>query len=100
MGFSVRPNENSVEVTGHDAVVDMSSFPVLRNVSLRLRGGDESLWRGFEEHLTSQLHEMESEPSPMAVSLLLVATAMIVAPLVFMIHQAPEIVRILTDLLP
>jgi hypothetical protein len=35
----------------------------------------------------------------MAVSLLVVATAMLVAPLALMAHRVPDIVRLLTDLL-
>jgi hypothetical protein len=35
----------------------------------------------------------------MAVGLLIVATALLLAPLVTVVHRAPEIVRILTDLL-
>ncbi len=87
-----------VEVEQGKAFVEFSSFPLLRNVSLRLVGGDEDLWRTFESHLSLRLKSIETTPSPMAVSLLLIATAMIVAPMALMVHHAPEIVRILTDL--
>ena len=87
-----------VEVEQGKAFVEFSSFPLLRNVSLRLVGGDENLWRTFESHLSLRFKSIETAPSPMAVSLLLVATAMIVAPMALMVHHAPEIVRILTDL--
>ncbi len=87
-----------VEVEQGRAFVEFSSFSLLRNVSLRLVGGDEDLWRTFESHLSLRLKSIETAPSPMAVSLLLVATAMIVAPMALMVHHAPEIVRILTDL--
>lgn len=82
------------------AVIEISSFPVLRNISLKLVGGSEDFWRDFEARLAERLERLNVEPSPMAVTLLLVATAMIVAPTALMVHHAPEIVRILTDLLP
>ncbi len=98
MGRCSRNTPRGVEVEQGRAFVEFSSFPLLRNVSLRLVGGDEDLWRTFESHLSLRLKSIETVPSPMAVSLLLVATAMIVAPMALMVHHAPEIVRILTDL--
>jgi hypothetical protein len=82
-----------------DGEVEISHFPVLRNVTLRLTGGDGELWQKFETRLQEQLQHVETEPSPMAVTLLLLATTMIVAPMTLMVHHAPEIVRLLTDLL-
>lgn len=79
--------------------IEISSFPFLRNVSLRLVDG-QSLRQDFEERLHHRLQRIEAEPSPTAMALLLVATGMIVTPLAMMAHQAPEIVRILTGLLP
>ncbi len=98
MGRCSRNTARGVEVEQGRAFVEFSSFPLLRNVSLRLVGGDEDLWRTFESHLSGRLKKIETDPSPMAVSLLLVATVMIVAPMALMVRNAPEIVRILTDL--
>ena len=83
------------------ATVEVSAFPLLRNVSIRLRGeGDLStLTKRFERKLGEELASVRTEPSPMAVGLLLVGTAMLVAPLAMVAHRADEIVRILTDLL-
>jgi hypothetical protein len=85
---------------GDAAWVELSSFPALRNVSLRCVGGEDAAWQRFEHALHERIEAMDVEPSPMAVALLLVATAMIVTPMILMAHQAPEIVRLLTDLLP
>ena len=99
MGIATRPTDAGLRFDEGDGRIDISHFPILRNVTLRLSGSREELWRQFETRLHDQLQHVETEPSPMAVSLLLVATAMIVAPLALMVHHAPEIVRLLTDLL-
>ncbi len=49
--------------------------------------------------LELSLQTVSAETSPSAVALLLVATAMLLAPLTLMANHAGEIVRILTDLL-
>ena len=72
----------------------------MRNVSLRMTGGSEDAWRAFEQRLASRLDRIETTSNPTAVGLLLLATGMFVAPLALMAHHAPEIVRLLTDLLP
>jgi len=100
MGVSVSPRRDRFDLNRGNARVEITHFPLLRNVSLRLLGGGEPLWREFETRLHARFQRMEAHPSPMAVSLLLVATGMLVAPLVLMLHHAPEIVRVLTDLLP
>ncbi len=98
MGRSACKTDRGIELEQERAFVEISGFPLLRNVSLQLVGGDEELWRTFESHLSARLKKIETDPSPMAVSLLLVATVMIVAPMALMVRNAPEIVRILTDL--
>jgi hypothetical protein len=98
-GLESKTNGSRIDA-GDDASVELSSFPALRNVSLRCLGGDDATWRIFAHALHARLDRREVEPRPMAVALLLVATAMIVAPLVVMAHEAPEIVRMLADLMP
>lgn len=85
---------------GGGTFLELSSFPALRNVSLRCLGGTDETWQAFAHALHGRLERREVVPSPMAVALLLVATAMIVAPLVMMAQEAPEIVRMLADLVP
>ncbi len=96
---AARNRRGVFRLRGKDATIEISSFSLLRNVSIRLRGGDVSLGRRFEGELAGVLSEIRTEPSPMGVGLLLVATAMLVAPLTLVAHRAGEIVRILTDLL-
>ena len=57
------------------------------------------MWETFENQLSAYVGEIEAPPSPMAVSLLMVATLVIIAPMMLVAHHAPEIVRLLTDLL-
>jgi hypothetical protein len=79
--------------------VQLSAFPLLRNVSVRMSGAD-SAWLGrFEAALAGRLHRIPAETTPMAVALLLVAAAMLVAPLAMVAPRAGEIVRILTGML-
>jgi len=82
-----------------NAFLEITAFPLLNNVSLRLRTADESLAQRVEASLANRLAETRTDTSPMAVSLLLVATAMIVAPLAMVAPRVPEIVRLLTGLL-
>jgi len=77
----------------------ISGFPLLRNVSLYLEGGRDDLGKRLEDQLARTLATVPAETTPMGVSLLLVATAMLVAPLAMVAHRVPEIVRILADLL-
>ena len=81
------------------ASVRFGAFAPLRNATIRLVGGDRELARRFEKALGEVLRSCEAQTSPMAVSLLLVATAMLVAPLALMAHRVPDIVRLLTDLI-
>jgi len=99
MGIRRQAREDGFRLPDCHAVVQISSFPLLRNVSVRLRGGDDELLGRFSRELGAGLARIEAPTSPMAVSLLLVATAMLVAPLGMMAHQAEQIVRLLTDLL-
>jgi hypothetical protein len=89
-GFYIRPQDARVEVGG---------FSLLRNVSIRLHGGDTELSRSFHQALSRRVAAIPVSTHLMAVSLLLVATAMLAAPLVLMAGDVPEIVRIISDLL-
>lgn len=79
--------------------VELSSFPLLRNVSIRMTGCDDRAVELFERALAGRIELLSAQTTPMAMALLLVATAMLVAPLVMVAPKAVEIVRILTDML-
>ena len=97
MGLEAQFQEGAYLLDG--ARVLVSGFSPLRNATIRLLGGDKSLARRFERALWDVLRGYEVQASPMAVSLLLVAAAMLVAPLALVAHRVPEIVRLLTDLI-
>jgi hypothetical protein len=99
-GGEVRTDGDDLELTCGDARVEVSSFPLLRNLSVKLRSADEPLARRFEAALAGEVGSAPAETSPTAVALLLVATGMLVMPLTLIAPQAGEIVRLLTDLLP
>ena len=100
LGLDFAAGTDSFSVAGDQARIHLSGFPLLRNVSIRMEGGDKDLANRFHAVLSRRMARTPAEPTPMAVSLLLVATAMLVAPLALMAQRVPEIVRILTDLLP
>jgi len=100
LGLPAEPFAGGFRLGENGPVVQISDFPLLRNVTVRLRGGGPELARRFESALGGVLAEVHAETSPMAVSLLLVATAMLVTPLGMVAHRAGEIVRLLTGLLP
>lgn len=100
MGLDFQPRPDGYGLADRQGFVRINEFAPLRNVSVRLDGGDARLARQFEQALGQVLRSYRVQTSPMAVSLLLVATAMLVAPLTLMAHRVPEIVRLLTDLLP
>jgi hypothetical protein len=99
MGHSVRKTQRGVEFEDTAGVVEISAFPLLRNLTFRLTGGRKDLWKTFEHHLAERLGRIETSPHPMSVGLLLVATGLFVAPLAAIAHHGPEIVRLLTDLI-
>jgi len=81
--------------------IRISPFPLLRNVSIAIEGVDEAhrpAVQRFEAELRRGLGQVEVTASPMAASFVLIATAMIVVPLVFMAGRMPEMVRLLTDM--
>ena len=78
------------------------STPAFRNVSVsadRVQKRHRAELRRFEAELGGRLRRVQVEASPMAVSFVLVATAMIVAPLSLMADRMPEMVRLLTDMI-
>ncbi|MFP4053155.1 MAG: hypothetical protein ACLFV7_04750 [Phycisphaerae bacterium] len=80
--------------------MEVSAFPLLRNVSVKLSDADPALARELEETLHGQLCRETAETPPTAVAMILAATAMLVAPLaLFASNGAVEMVRVLTDLL-
>jgi len=81
------------------ATVDLSPFPLLRNVSICMTPTERGASRRFEAALARRLCTLSAETSPMAMALLLVAAAMLVAPLAMVAPRAGEIVRILTGML-
>jgi len=87
------------ELLNAPGAVRIGGFPLLKNVSIGLEGADEGLARGLESQLSRRLSGISAQTSPMAASMLLVATALLVVPLCMVANRVPELVRILTDLL-
>ena len=99
MGIRSDCQGRRINLPDHDAYLEVSSFALLRNVSIRMRQGNPQLCRRLAAQLGDVLGGIEAQTSSMAVGLLIVATALLLTPLVTVVHRAPEIVRILTDLL-
>ena len=97
MNFRHRPEERTFHLA--DGQIELSGFSLLRNVSLRMTGCDARSAHLFERALAKQVRTLNAETTPMAMAMLLVATAMLVAPLAIVAPKAVELVRILTGLL-
>ncbi|MBI5726019.1 MAG: hypothetical protein HZA50_18815 [Planctomycetes bacterium] len=78
--------------------VKVSSFPVLRNMSVKLTGCDNRTAMRFQAELSRRLAATPSEATATAMVMLLLATAMLIVPLTMVVQQVPDIVRLLTDM--
>lgn len=96
-GLDVVERPDGFDLPG-GARLEVRSFSLLRNATLRLTGADAQVGQ-FEANIWRRLAVMHTDASPMAVSMMLVASIMLVAPLAMVAQRAPEIVRILTDLM-
>jgi hypothetical protein len=79
--------------------IRLSGFTLLRNVSIRAVGCDGRACDLFERALAEHVVRLTARTTPAAMAMLLVATAMLVAPLAMVAPKAVELVRILTGLL-
>lgn len=84
------------------AVLRLSAFPMLRNVSLTFTNANADICNKLSEfsgELRRQSGHFETFASPMAVSFVLISTAMIVAPIALMANRMPEMVRLISDMI-
>ena len=100
VGFTAEANGFRLENGKNCGKISLRYFSLLRNVSIRLEGVDVVFSQRFISMMGQKLMSHKTQANPMAVSMLLVATGMLVAPLAMMAPQVPEIVRALTNLLP
>jgi hypothetical protein len=99
-GVASEPTAQGFRLNQEGAMVRIGGFPLLRNVSVHLLGGSDELARNLESAVSARLSRVSVEPNSAAAAMLLIATAMIVAPLAMVAHRGvPELVRILTDLM-
>ena len=89
---------NGLKLADSDGFIQFSDFALLRNMTFRLHGTAQRLEQPLIDHLRARLRRHVVEPSHMAVGLLLVATAMLVVPLSLVAQRAPELVRLIGDL--
>ncbi len=97
-GMSVKVSGRGVGIHDNEAFVEISGFPFLRVITIRMADGNEEFWNDFQTMLINRVQRIEVVPRPIAVSLLLVATCMLVAPMILVVQHTPEIVRLLEDL--
>jgi hypothetical protein len=100
LGAACEPVPQGFRLSREGAMVRIGGFPLLRNVTVHLLGGSDELARNLESAMTAKVSRLSVEPSSASAAMLLIATAMIVAPLAMVAHRGvPELVRILTDLM-
>lgn len=92
--------QDRLELSG-GAAITLSDFPLLRNVTIHVEpaGLNHPTLRLLESEFARRIGRLEVLASPMAVTFVLVSTAMIVAPLILLADRVPEMVRLLTDLM-
>ena len=100
LGVPVRPQREGFRLADREGGIHVSGFSLLRNVSVRLEGQAKALAGPFEDTLRRMLATTETDTTPAALAMLMAAIAMMVVPLALVAQQVPQIVRILTDLLP
>ncbi len=98
LGKPAAAADRGVTVDGQRCFVELSGFPLLGIVTVRMTGGDDALWDDFRVLFSARVRGIEAVPRAVAVSMLLIATAMLVAPAALVVRHAPEIVRLLGDL--
>jgi hypothetical protein len=96
-GHTCQTKNDVIEIDGKGSLT-LSTFPVINTVSIRMDRQDPTLAVLLERSLASRLAKQDVEPSPMAVAILLVAMAMAIAPTTLLAQQAPQLVRLFTDL--
>ncbi|MCD4699685.1 MAG: hypothetical protein K8R91_03820 [Phycisphaerae bacterium] len=100
MGESFDPRDRNLHLKGKGLVLKFSAMPLLRNVSISVEGDDTiDFGKKFEGLFAAQLAGISTVAAPMAVTFLLIATAMLVAPLGLLADRMPKMVRIITDLI-
>ena len=100
MGESFDRRDRNLLLRGKDLVLKFSAMPLLRNVSISVEGDDAGDFsKKFEGLITAQLTGIHTVATPMAVTFLLIATAMLIAPIGLLADKMPEMVRIITDLI-
>ena len=90
---------NTFSIPSRHLHVRVLEFPLLKNITVKLAGADEEFAANLDSTLSLVLARCQAQTSPMAVSLLLVATAMLIAPISMMAQSMPEVVRLITDLI-
>jgi hypothetical protein len=98
MGLSAEVARDGTLRLPGGGTVRMDAFPLLRNVTVRLEDAPGQA-SPLADALQAELGTLEADSPPSAVALLMVATAMLIAPLALATPQAGEIVRLLSDLL-
>jgi len=99
MGEPFRRDGRKLECPRAGVTLRLRPLALLRNVTFSAVGDDSRGFSGrFQARLSSELQQVPTTVSPMASAFLLLATALMVAPLGLFADRMPEVVRILTDL--
>ncbi len=98
-GETFRRTGRTLRLTGSDARVKLRSVPLLRNVSVSVEGPDASrIAQAMDPAMHRELSQAPARANAAGATLLLAATAMIIAPLGMFADRMPEMVRLITDL--
>lgn len=99
MAVDYKQDGNLFIISENNIQLRLCEFPLLKNVTIKLSGRAKEFAARLDATLPRVLCRHEAQTSPMAVALMLVATAMLIAPVSMMAQSMPEIVRLVTDLI-
>jgi hypothetical protein len=99
-GVEYRGRREEISLPRVGGRLKISPFPLLKNVSIHLEDCPRGFARRFEPALQEVLSAHVAHTSRTAVTLLLVSAVMLAAPLTLLAHRVPEVVRLITHLLP
>lgn len=97
MGLAYKRVYGEYRLTSPNVTVQVSSFAILRNVSVKITGANRDVVHEFESRMVGYYSSVRARTSMMAVTLMLLSMAMLSAPMLMIAHHAPQIAQIISD---
>jgi len=100
LGLSADGGDDHVQIAEMGLTVQLTSLPVLRNVTLSLKSvphpgaqGDDAVVRRLIRTLEQEIHQESMLPSPAGASMVVIGAAMLAVPMWLFFHHVEAIAR-------